>query len=164
MLHATTIKKMAGRMACRALLLSVTLLACLSAAAAWRAGQASLVALQTPTGYVSLQLDDAVWVLDVRSITAPLTLSWQASVRHRTQQSLVDDLVQITLADLETPGSRLWHGPGLGFCYHPTGGVSLTMVYIRHKVVWLVALTVLAGHMVWRFRSRGQTAAIPPPP
>ena len=137
--------------------LIIMLIAGLSLAASMRAERATTVLLQGPFGFVSTVLEESAWVLDVRRVNVAFPIGWEADVQHLDQPSVLEDLREIAADDLETREARVWHGPGLGFCYDPAAGVTYTIVYVEHKVVWLmaVALLVIQGcRCAWCRRGR----------
>lgn len=136
-----------GRRMCRVvwylMQLTIMLIACLSLAASLRAERATTVLLQGPFGFVSIMLEECVWVFDVRWVHLAFPIGWGADVQHLDQPSVLEELRETAADSLETPRARVWHGPGMGFCYHPAAGVTYTIVYLEHKVVWLMAVAVL---------------------
>lgn len=134
--------------------LTITLIACLSLAASMRGERATTVLLQGPFGFVSGVLEERAWVVDVRWVHLAFPIGWEADARHHVQASMLEDLREMTADDPETRGACIWHGPGLGFCYDPVAGVTYTIVYIEHQVVWLMAVAVLSVHVCRRFGRR----------
>ncbi|MCR9199021.1 MAG: hypothetical protein NXI04_10280 [Planctomycetaceae bacterium] len=152
-MNAATMARRTCRVAWYLMRLSIMLIAGLSLAASMRAERVTTVLLQGPFGFVSVVLDECVWVCDVRRVSLAMPIGWEADVQHFNQASVLEDLRETAADDLETPGARVWHGPGLGFCYDPAAGVTYTFVYLEHKVVWLMAAAVLVVevcHRLWQ--------------